>query len=150
MRARSAGRESIFFHHGKGRGYCTGCGLTSISMEVQVFCCLDLRKCNQTYYTSRIGNFNSLLLGGFNDLVYQVGESPFLHLVEKLLVIGVLDRLHAKGSGCCDIVGAVVDEEDLRRLGREAFGGVAIDFCFRLGEVERVGPGAVVEAPDPV
>ena len=60
-------------------------------------------------------------------------------------VIAVLDGLHAGGDGGFDVVLTVVDEEDMGGVGLEAFGGVDVDGGFGLGEIEGVGPGAVVE-----
>ena len=72
-----------------------------------------------------------------------------MHLLLEGGVSRVLDGLHADGVGGRDVFGAVVDEEDVVGWGVEAFGGVAVDGGFGLGEVEGVGPGVVVEVVDP-
>ena len=72
-----------------------------------------------------------------------------MHLLQEGCVIGVLDDLHAEVEGGGEVFGSVVDEEDVGGWSAEAFGGVEVDGGLGLGEVERVGPGVVVEFVDP-
>lgn len=72
-----------------------------------------------------------------------------MHLALEGGVVGVLDGLHACGVGGCNVFGTVVDEEDVCRFGLESFGCDAVDFQFRLGQVESVGPSVVIEIVDP-
>lgn len=71
------------------------------------------------------------------------------HEVLEGSVVGVLDGLHAGVESGLDVVGSVVDEEDAVDWGLERLGGVVVDSRFWLGEMEGVGPGAVVKAREP-
>ena len=72
-----------------------------------------------------------------------------MHLVHEGCVGGVEDGLHADGEGGFDVLGAVVEEEDVCGRGAEAFGRVEIDGGFGFEKVEAVGPGVVIEGLDP-
>ncbi len=56
-----------------------------------------------------------------------------MHFTLEGGVVGVLDGLHACGEGGFDVVGAVVDEEDLSGRNAEAFGGMVVDGGFGFG-----------------
>jgi hypothetical protein len=72
-----------------------------------------------------------------------------VHVVLEGGVVVVFDGLHAGGECGVDVLGLVVDEEDVFRWGLQALGGVAVDCGFGFGDVEGVGPGVVVEGFDP-
>ena len=86
---------------------------------------------------------------GFLSRFEEGGEAAGAHLLLEGGVVGILDGLHSGGEGGGDVFGAVVDEEDVGGGGGHAFGGVAVDGGFRLGDVEDVRPGVVVEGLDP-
>ncbi len=73
-----------------------------------------------------------------------------MHLALKGGVVGVLDGLHPGGECGVDVFDLVVDEEDVGGRGAHAFGGVAVDRRFGLGEVHGVRPGLMVEGLDPL
>jgi hypothetical protein len=77
-------------------------------------------------------------------------EAAEAHLLFEGVVRGVLDGLHADRESGSDVFGFVIDEEDIFWRSSKAFGGVAVDGGFGFGEVERVGPGAMVEGAEPV
>ena len=72
-----------------------------------------------------------------------------MHLLLEGWVSGVLDGLHAGGEGSGDVLGSVVEEEDVFGRGLEALGGVVVDLRFGLGEIDGMGPGVVIEGFDP-
>jgi hypothetical protein len=79
----------------------------------------------------------------------QVAEAAFDHLALEGRVVGVADGLHAGFDCGGDVFFSVVDEENVGGRGFKALGGVAVDFELGLGNLEQVGPGAVVEVGDP-
>ena len=72
-----------------------------------------------------------------------------MHLLLEGWVSGVLDGLHAGGEGGGDVLGSVVEEEDVFGRGLKALDGVQVDLGLGLGEIDGVGPGVVVEGFDP-
>ena len=72
-----------------------------------------------------------------------------MHLLLEGWVSGVLDGLHAGGEGGGDVLGSVVEEEDVFGRSLQALGGVIVDLGLGLGEIDGVGPGVVVEGFDP-
>lgn len=72
-----------------------------------------------------------------------------LHGLEKAGVVGVLDGLHAGLAGGLDVVGAVVEKEDVPGTDAEAFGGVDVDDGVGFGGAEAVGEGVVMKIMHP-
>src|ERR1700738_2419543 len=117
-------------------------------MQVSGLRCLGLRKGDERYYTSPVSGIGGLIYGGSQG--QQVGESPRVHFLLEGGVVEVLDSLHSGGEGGLDVFEAVVDEEDVGRWGLERGRSAEVDGGLGFGEVEGVGPGAVVEVGEPV
>lgn len=78
-----------------------------------------------------------------------MGQAQDVHLLLELGVIAVLNGLHSDGVGGFDVLDAVVEEEDVGWRSVEALRGVVVDGVLGLGEVERVGPGVMIEVLNP-
>ena len=72
-----------------------------------------------------------------------------MHLLLEGCVSGVLDGLHAGSDGGGDVLGSVVEEEDVFWGSLEALGGVLVYLGLGFREIDGVRPGVVVEGFDP-
>jgi hypothetical protein len=106
-----------------------------------------LRKDDERYYTVPFWDKGRLLCGWYR--VEKVVEVAGVHLALEGGVVEILDGLHAAGDGGVDVLGLVVDEEDVGSWGLERLGGVTVDGGLGFGEVDGVGPDVVVKGFDP-
>ena len=90
-----------------------------------------------------------ILLASGRLRMEKVAEALAPHLGEEVVMVQILDGVHAGCARGFNIVEAIVEKEDVLGSSIEADGRVTIDGELGLGEVEAVRPGAVVEVLQP-
>jgi len=89
-------------------------------------------------------------MGSERGTVEQLRQAALFHLLNKGMMVEVLDGLHPGLAGGFDIFKLVVEEEDVSQRGFKALGGGMIDGGLGLGYAKAVRPSMVVKAVEPV